>query len=522
MKFSAKRVFTVVTLASAALSLAGFASAQDRATSGPSVRYEDHHDTSLPARELTSLGSRVIHIDKGERRRPGPPIIGSEPDPVVQRTEIPLVGTANGLNFDGISDRDGVAPPDTNASVGATQVVEIVNTSYQVFNKTTGASVLGPAEINTVFAKFGGVCQSGPYYSDPVVLYDKMAGRWLITIIGSNNGFSTGSECIAVSTTSDATGAYNRYAYSFSPDLNDYPKFGVWPDAYYATYNLFGPVSFVGADACAYDRTAMLAGTTAAEICFTKSAEFSFLPGDMDGAGVATTGEPDFFVDLNNSTSLHLYTFHVDFTMPSNSTFTGPTTITVASYTEACGGGTCIPQPGTTQRLDSLADRLMFRLAYRNFSDHEALVVTHSVAGTGGDVSAARWYEIRSPNATPTVFQQGTFALSAVPLWMGSIGMDKVGDIALGVSASSGSVHPSIGYTGRKPTDPAGMMESPALIKLGPGSQTGGLSRWGDYSSMAIDPADDCTFWYSQMYIPANGSFNWHTRLASFKFVNCK
>src|SRR5579863_143740 len=211
MKFSAKSAFTVATLASVALAFAGIASAQDQAIKvGPIVMYEDHHDTSLPVRELGSLAPKVLHIVKEERRRPGPPIVGSEPDPVVQRKELPLVATTPGLNFEGISDRDGDAPPDTNASVGATQVVETVNTSLQVFNKTTGASIFGPVEVASIFAKFGGVCQSGPFFSDPVVLYDKAAGRWLITIIGSNDGFGTGTECIAVSTTSDATGAYNR------------------------------------------------------------------------------------------------------------------------------------------------------------------------------------------------------------------------------------------------------------------------------------------------------------------------
>ena len=162
----------------------------------------------------------------------------------------------------------------------------------------------------------------------------------------------------------------------------------------------------------------------------------------------------------------------------------------------------------------------MFRLAYRNFTGHESLVATHSVK-TSAAASGVRWYEIRSPNGTPMIFQQGTVASGSTSLWMGSIGMDKAGDIAVGFSESSGSIHPAVAYTGRVPTDALGTMESIDVVHKGAGSQTGGLSRWGDYTSISIDPSDDCTFWYANEYIPSNGSFNWHTRLNSFKFTGC-
>ena len=157
---------------------------------------------------------------------------------------------------------------------------------------------------------------------------------------------------------------------------------------------------------------------------------------------------------------------------------------------------------------------------------HESLVVNHSIV-TGPSTArryAARWYEIRSPGTTPVVHQQGTFSPDATYRWMGSIAMDKDGDIALGYSASSSTTHPSIRYTGRVPADALGTMEAEATILTGNGSQTSGGSqpyRWGDYSSMAIDPADDCTFWYSQAYSPANGGFNWATHFFSFKFTAC-
>src|SRR6516225_7782401 len=256
--------------------------------SAPEVIDEDYHDTSIPVRDIAPVaapdGSRRVVVPL--RRRPGPPIISSEPDAVTQNLEHgPLVSTTNKLNFNGVPIRDGVAPPDTNASVGATQVLEVVNISFQVFSKSTGHSVFGPAEISHIFSGVPGACGSGPDYTDPIALYDKAAGRWLVTILASSDGFKTGLECIAVSTTSDASGSYNRYAFSFQPNLNDDPKFGVWPDAYYGSYNMFNASKvFLGAKVCAYPRGAMLAGSTAQSVCFPpRPSDFTLLPSDLDG-----------------------------------------------------------------------------------------------------------------------------------------------------------------------------------------------------------------------------------------------
>src|SRR5438309_2235059 len=327
--------------------------------------------------------------------------------------------------------------------------------------------------------------------------------------------------CMAVSTTSDATQSYYRYEFSFGGNTPDYPKLAVWPDAYYWTANTFSSANtFVGANPCAFDRATMLSGGPANAICMQQNPSIdSLLPADLDGTTPPPTGEPNFYLQMVAPSNLNLFKFHVDFTTPANSTFTGPTAIPVAPFSEACGGGTCIPQPGTTQQLDSLSDRLMFRLAYRNFGDHESLVVNHSV--TAGNSVGVRWYEIRSPNVTPTVFQQGTFSPDSQYRWMGSIAMDQSGDIAVGYSASSSSNFPAVRYTGRVPSDPAGTMESENSIIEGTGSQTNGSSRWGDYSGMSVDPADDCTFWYTNEYLTTNGSFNWNTRIGSFKFTSC-
>ena len=515
------------------LALAIFASAlvvSAAAQSGPIVSHELYHDISSPVREYASSSQATGPFQVFERprpmRRPLPGPVPAGPDAAEQTFNSSPVSATLKFDFEGIPNvANGTlvgVPSDSNLSVGATQVVEIINTAYEVFDKKTGQSFFPPQQVSTIFTGMPGLCGQGVtfFFSDPVVVYDKLAGRWLIGIIAYNSTGTTGNECIAVSATSDAAGRYYRYVFGFGNNaFNDYPKLAVWPDAYYASYNLFTP-SAVAGTACAYDRARMLVGKSTTVVCFANQNEFSFLPSDLDGETPPPSGEPNFFVDLFSTTSLHLYRFHVDFAIPLNSTFTGPVTISVKPFAPACGGGTCVPQQGTKQQLDSLGDRLMFRLAYRNFSTHESLVVNHSVR-TALAAAGVRWYEIRDPNGTPNVFQQSTFTDNNSSVWMASIAMDGAGDFGLGFSQSSSEMHPAIAYTGRVPSDPLDTMELPALIVAGNGSQIG-INRWGDYSGLAIDPVDDCTFWYVNQYYPTNSEFKFHTRVASFKFPTCK
>src|SRR5437879_2528107 len=489
--------------------------------SNPTVIPPVSYDISPPLVDLVAsappkapTSRRNIPLRQLARPTPTPPASVTQ-DQALQQLSLPLVSTSPGLDFDGIG-ADGVAPPDTNGSVGATQFVQIVNVEYAVYNKTSSALLLGPTPIHNIWSGFNGDCANGDG-SDPVVLYDKSAQRW---VVGQMN-VKLNAYCMAVSTTSDATQSYYRYEFSFGSNTPDYPKLAVWPNAYYWTANTFsGANTFLGANPCAFDRATMLSGGPANAICMQQNPSVdSLLPADLDGPTPPPTGEPNFYLQMVAPSNLNLFKFHVDFTTPANSTFTGPTAIPVAPVSEACGGGTCIPQPGTTQQLDSLSDRLMFRLAYRNFGDHESLVVNHSVMA--GNSVGVRWYEIRSPNVRPTVFQQVTFSPDWQYRWMGSIAMDQSGDIAVGYSASSSSNFPAVRYAGRVPSDPAGTMESENSIIEGTGSQTNGSSRWGDYSGMSVDPADDCTFWYTNEYLTTNGSFNWKTRVGSFKFTSC-
>lgn len=476
--------------------------------------------------------------DKEKKEKPilGLPNMGNaltQVDGAVQGTAGPLAGTTNGLNFAGVGQgdygfSDQYAPPDTNGAVGATQYVQWVNTYFAVFNKSTGAIAAGfPKPGNSVWAGFGGGCQTNND-GDPIVQYDKLANRWILSQFSVST--TPYLQCVAVSTTSDATGTYYRYAFSYgTTQFNDYPKLGVWPDGYYASYNIFNNgQTFAGSKACAFDRAKMLAGDpTATQQCFQLGTSYGgLLPSDLDGTTAPPAGSPNFFMNFGTN-SLNLWKFHVDFANSANTTFTGPTNIPVAAFNAACsGGGACIPQPGTSNKLDSLADRLMYRLAYRNRAGVESLVVNHSVAvGTNkrSQVTSVRWYEIRISNGTAAVYQQGTLGTSdGIHRWMGSIASDKQGNIALGYSASSSSVFPSIRYTGRLVTDALGTMQTENVIQAGGGSQTGTLHRWGDYSAMTVDPVDDCTFWYTTEYLKASGSFNWSTRIASFKFPACQ
>ena len=501
-----------------------------------------YSDVSAPVRELTGVAPTPSD-SKEKKEKPlkslPPRSDGNGIDAAMQGSAGPLVGATAGLSFAGVGQgdygfSDQYAPPDTVGAVGATQYVQWVNTYFAVFNKSSGAIVSGfPKPGNSPWAGFGGGCQSNND-GDPIVQYDKAANRWILT------QFSVSTlpymQCVAVSTTSDATGSYYRYAFSYgNTQFNDYPKMGVWPDGYYITYNIFNNgQTFAGTKACAFDRAKMLAGdSSATQQCFQLSSAYGgLLPSDLDGSIAPPAGSPNFLLNFG-SNSLNLWKFHVDWANPANSTLTGPTSIPVASFTAACsGGGACLPQRNTTNKLDSLADRLMYRLAYRRFSDgHEALLVNHSVrvGSKRTGITSVRWYELRNPTGstmaagTPVVYQQGTLSTSdGIHRWMGSIAMDKVGDIALGYSASSSSIFPSIRYTGRVPTDALGSMQAEAVIKAGGGSQTGALHRWGDYSAMTVDPVDDCTFWYTNEYLKTTGSFNWSTWIYSFKFPGCQ
>jgi hypothetical protein len=501
---------------------AASSSAVRKKTESPAL----HHDVSPPLREIAPAPiSGKLKKDKEPKHGPPAPEPGG-PDPVVQSSPgvaaAPTLGVGVeglGQGFSGPSGTFSVdsAPPDPNGAVGPNHFVEVVNESLAVFNKS-GTPVYGPVATNTLWSGFGGGCQSNDD-GDATVAYDRLADRWIISQFSvSTTPFL---QCVAVSRTGDPTGSYARYSFSYA-SFPDYPKLGVWPDAYYTTFNMFNAsgTTFLGPQVCAYDRAKMIAAQAATQQCVTLSSTFgSLLPSDLDGPTAPPAGRPNYLLSFGTN-ALQVWKFQVDWTTPANTSMTGPVSLTTAAFSPACNGGACIPQTGTTNKLDSLADRLMYRLAYRNFGDHESLVVNHSV--TAGSSVGLRWYELRNPNGNPTIFQQGTYAPDSAYRWMGSIAMDHAGNIGLGYSVSSSTTHPGIRYTGRLAGDaPGTMTQGEGTVITGGGSQTSNLHRWGDYTSMSVDPSDDCTFWYTDEYVAANGSFNWHTRIGSFKFPSC-
>jgi hypothetical protein len=467
---------------------------------------------------------------------------------LVRQTAPATVAAPTVASFEGTNNIDGVVPPDTDGAVGPNDYVELVNQHYQVFSKA-GVSLAGPVESAQMWSAFSSsssaakLCTTNPG-GDGIVLYDRAADRWLFSELAFTSGVFGPSgpfvECFAVSQTGDPTGAYFVYAFLMSSsELPDYPKIGIWGNSYYLSANMFTSVlaSSSNPEVWAFDRTAMINHTSPVQdVTFAGSVPSTYntiLPADVDGPTPPPAGSPEIFagLDFATNTTMGLWQFSpVDWTNPGAATFTGPTNIAVAAYNTLCGGSqNCLPQPGTNQTLDAISDRVMYRLAYRNFGDHEALVVNHSVnAASSGTQAGVRWYEFDRPlaNGQPsgnfTVAQQGTYAPDAsTNRWMGSIAMDGAGDMALGYSATSASLNPSVMFTGRLKGDPAGQMTvAEGTIQAGGGAQTG-YNRWGDYTRMAVDPVDDCTFWYVGEYYSASASYQWQTRIGSFKLSNC-
>ena len=317
----------------------------------------DAQDVSPPLSELAKrpvpLASERTHEAEAWRKIPHPQIEAAGPvvDPVVQTAvggpNIPTpITTFEGMGTGLAGFTVQSAPPDTDGDIGPNHYVQIVNSGVTVFSRT-GAVLLGPILTNTLWNGFSGQCAT-TNDGDGVVRYDRIANRWVISQFSVNGGNGPFFQCVAVSTSPDPTGTYNRYQFSFD-GFNDYPKMGLWPDAYYFTFNMFPNNTFAGSRLCAFDRAKMLTGAAATEQCFNTSNQIGgLLASDLDGLTQPPAGSPNFAVALSTTASLAFFKTHIDFTTPANSTFTGPTSITVASFNELCGGGTCVVQPSST------------------------------------------------------------------------------------------------------------------------------------------------------------------------------
>lgn len=508
----------------------------------PTVGYATRMDISPALRDMPRL-PRV----EGADARPESDFVlpkarawdaPASPDPVLQSVTGPLAMPAPLTSFDGIGNVNGMHPPDTQGDIGydpatgTKYYVQWVNLSFAIWDVTgTPTQVYGPVNGNTLWQGFGGVCET-TNHGDPITLFDTLANRWMMSQFSINGPYY---QCIAISQTADPTGKWYRYAFLVSPNkMNDYPHFGVWPDGYYMTVNQFlNGASWSGAGVFVFERDKMLVGDPTASFQYfdlynVNSNYGGMLPSDLDGANLPPAGAPNYFMEVDDSTwigpndAMRIWEFHVDWTNPANTTFgiNGQPNVVIptASWTPI---STNVPQPGTSARLDTIGDRLMYRLAYRNFGTHESLVVNHTV-NAGSGVAGVRWYEIRDPNGTPVIYQQGTYSPDSNSRWMASVAMDMVGNIAVGYSVSSSSVYPSVRYAGRTPADPLGTLpQAEATLVNGSGYQTSSYERWGDYSMLGIDPVDDCTFWFTEEYMATSGYSPWSTRIGSFRFPNC-
>ena len=505
-----------------------FAFGQNMAT-GPIVRYPIYFDVSPPLKDMVKIvppkadnSLKVIknffNVKKNRNREIFSP---DWVDPIVQRTINRMTTSPDSTiqNFLGGTNTQGYDPPDTYGNVGLSDYFQIVNCHFSIYSKT-GTLLSGPTSTMTIWNGMPNNYNGG----DGVVLYDAIADRWLIAQLSYSGNQNW--EMIAVSQTNDPTGSWYRWQYAFGTTLPDYPKFGVWPDGYYMSANLFLMPSgtYQGTEQCVYNRTAMLAGNSTAQmVSFTLPSSnnaYSFLPSTCDGA-FPPSGTPNYFVYMNDAPDcLGVYEFHVDWSDTSNSTFGNCLQLTVSTFNDNINS---IPQKGTSTPAEVLSDRLMYRLQFRTFSDHWSMVFNHTV-NAGSNVAGIRWYELRKTTGNWGIYQQSTYAPSDNNCrWMGSMAMDTAGNMGLGFSISSSNIYPAIKFTGRMKNDPLNTMDLPEKgIYYGTGSNTAndgnvsGYCRWGDYSSMTIDPSDGMTFWYTQQYFTSMGS-NWQSRIASFQ-----
>ena len=453
---------------------------------------------------------------------------------------------APSLSFPGIENLDNgitygllILPPDMNGDVGPNHYVQIVNSLFRVFDKT-GQPMSQPLKISKLFEPLGTLCSTR---NDglAVVLYDPLADRWLIS--QTCTAFPPFRQMLAISKTGDPLGDY--YAYEFvmpNVKLNDFPKFGVWPDGYYMSTDEFLGADYVGAGAFAFDRAKLLSGDpSAAYIYFNLPVpvgprQKGLLPADLDGLR-PPPGSPNVFASYTATEygdaqdALRLYDFHANFNDPPSSTFSerAESPLAVAAFDPTSPDGRAdISQPPPGEKLDAQSDRLNFRLSYRNLGTYESLVVNQTVRTTPAEPYRAgvRVYELRKTDSSYSVREQTTIGGGGTTSrWIGSAAQDHQGNLAVQYNSVSDDKQPSIFYTGKLAGDPPGVFRPERSLINGTGVQKAFGWRWGEYSGMSVDPADDCTFWMTNAYYTLESQefsdFGWLTRIGSFKFAEC-
>jgi hypothetical protein len=455
------------------------------------------------------------------------------------RPPVEIVASFDGLGV-GFRGPDGDAtfrnPSDNSLAVGPNHVFQIVNSSFAIFTKkgamydTTGRVLRGPVTTNTIFRGLGGRCEPRTN-GDAVVRYDQLAQRWLVVMPifrrDSSDRATPYSMCYAVSATADPMGAYHLYEFKRRL-FPDYPRPAVWPDGYYVPTSTGDDV--IEKHACVVDRARMLKGEPATEQCVIIPGVNFLNNADIDGFGVPPAGAPNLMFAAGGSQlnkdfdddGIYVWKIHVDWTDTTKTSLTGPVKIPVAPYHYLCDGQltNCVPQPDTNVRLDAQGDKIMNRVVYRRIGNHESIVALHSVNTTAGG-GGVRWYEFRlDGNRDPQLYQQGTYAPDSLYRWMPSMGMDRQGNIGIGYSFGGTPHYPGQRFAARMANDPKGQLTlREAILAEGEASQ-GGRNRWEDYTTLAMDPSDDCTFWYVGDYYK-RGALNYSTRIGAFRVPGC-
>ncbi len=543
----------------------------------PEIGHSVRNDTSRPMRDIIAELGDLTPDPTGEVFEI-PNILKLPPDALDAKLQSGAddqrgaAGGDNGLpspmvgqSFDGYTATDNISlfggtslPPDTNGDVGINEFIQYVNTGWLVLDKT-GKRLAGPFPGNTFWSGFGGPCETNNA-GDPIVLYDKNADRWLFSQFTSSNN-PDGRQCFAISTTSDPLGPYNRYEFVFPGVFNDYPHIGVWTDAsgarsgYYLTTHDFiiTPQQFLQSSFSVVERDAMLAGGPADFVRFTNTAflgasAFGALPSHLESKQPARAGKCNAFVlarpDLQ---AYQLNELCVDWTSPGDSVLKAPVLVDVGEIWQP--GPDSVLQPGgtTANALDTLASsgRILSRVSYRAFaadSGRDDIMTINTPVDVGDGQAGFRWAEIRFPNSdtvfdggfeagelslagrSGAVINQGEYAPdTTVDRWMAAISVDRDGNIGVAYTAASDAdiVFPSVRYTTRRPEDPANTLRAEEVCVDGGGIQLSTSGRWGDYSSVSLDPVDECTFWGTVEYMPITSNAGWANRVCSFSFADC-
>ena len=519
-----------------------------------------------PPPTITPAGAAVEQTSQGER--PAAPLIESFDGLGVGFEGPQATPAARAFNRN---------PSDNSLAAGPDDIVQIVNSRLAVFTKKgarynkSGTVLYGPVPTNIIFSGFGGVCEARDN-GDAVVRYDQLAGRWLIVMpifsrIAPGEFESRGEAqtpgkaalhgqaarpgqpsepgapaapprnpaeaqgtyamCYAVSTSSDPLGTYYRYAFERTL-FPDYPRPAIWPDGYYVPTSTGDTV--IQKHVCIADRNKMLKGQPATEQCIVIDGVNFLNNADIDGQELPPRGAPNIMMaaggtqlkGIFDDDGIYFWKVHVDWENPANTKASGPVKINVAPYHYLCNGqlSNCVPQPGTDQRLDAQGDKIMQRLVYRRIGDHESIVAAHSIATKAGG-GGVRWYEFRlDEKRDPVLYQQGTYAPDSFYRWMPSIAMDKKGDIGVGYSFGGSANFAGQRFAARLAGDAKGALTLQETVLVnGEAAQTNTL-RWEDYTTTAIDPSDDCTFWYVGDYLKA-GETGYSTKIGSFRLPGC-